>query len=173
MVSARNSYVSLAGKNWGEVKAGSFGTVHDDYAGWSESGGMAWGNGIVNLIVNGDAKNAVEYISPNFSGLQFKLGASSNYRYGQDDDHSVTVAGVTTSVTDHNLRAYFGSAAYANGGLKIALTYDNANEQNSDFRKQEWMIAGGYPVLAETVFCCFLKRVPKTISAILNTTELV
>lgn len=134
-VSTRNSYVSLAGKNWGEVKLGSFGTVHDDYAGWSESGGMSWGNGAFDLIVTGDAKNAVEYISPNFSGLQFKVGASSNYRNQQDD---VQGGG------DRNLRAYFGSAAYANGGLKIALTYDNANEQNTDYNKDEWMIAGGY-----------------------------
>jgi len=134
-ITARNSYVSLAGKNWGEVKLGSFGSVHDDYAGWSESGGMAWGNGVVGLIAQGDARNAVEYISPSFSGLQFKLGASSNYQNAQD---------VGNVDEPNNLRAFFGSAAYANGGLKIALTYDNVNVQNSDVNKDEWLIAGGY-----------------------------
>lgn len=134
-VSTRNSYVSLAGKNWGEVKLGSVGSVHDDYAGWSESGGMSYGNGVVDLIVTGDAKNAIEYVSPSFSGLQFKLGASSNYQNAQDDD---------SALGQENLRAYFASAAYANGGLKIALTYDDVNQQNTDFGKSEWMIAGGY-----------------------------
>lgn len=134
-ITARNSYVSLAGKSWGEVKLGSFGSVHDDYAGWSESGGMAWGNGYIGLIVSGDARNAVEYISPSFSGLQFKVGASSNYQNAQD------VGGV---VDPENLRAYFASAAYANGGLKVALTYDNVDQQNTEASKDEWMIAGGY-----------------------------
>jgi len=133
-VSTRNSYVSLAGKSWGEVKLGSFGSVHDDYAGWSESGGMSYGNGVVDLIVTGDAKNAIEYVSPSFSGLQFKAGASSNYQNAQDDDSAV----------QENIRAYFASAAYANGGLKIALTYDNADQQNTDLNKDEFMISGGY-----------------------------
>ncbi len=146
-VSTRNSYVSLAGKSWGEVKLGSVGSVHDDYAGWSESGGMSYGNGVVDLIVTGDAKNAIEYVSPNFSGAQFKLGASSNYVNAQDSAGSLVVdadGDVIGFAKAENLRAYFASAAYANGGLKIALTYDNADQQNTDFSKDEWMIAGGY-----------------------------
>lgn len=145
-VGSKNSWVSLAGKNWGEIKLGSFGTVHDDYAGWSESGGMAWGNGVVDLIVSGDAKNAAEYISPSFNGLQFKLGTSTNYVNTADDSGVAynAVTDVYTVTEQNNLRAYFGSAAYANGGLKVALTFDKADEQNTDGGKSEWLVAGGY-----------------------------
>lgn len=137
-VRIRNSYVSLASKSWGEVKLGSFGTVHDDYAGWSEAGGMSWGHGPIDLIVNGDAYNAVEYISPSMSGLQFKLGYSSNYQ--NTNDYNYETGNSATS----NRRAYFGSAAYANGPLQVALTYDNVNGQGTHAKKDEWMIAGGY-----------------------------
>lgn len=133
----RNSYVSLAGKSWGEVKLGSFGSVHDDYGGWSEAGGMSWGHGVMDLLVTGDAYNAVEYISPSFSGLQFKVGYSSNYQNTQDQKYDGTQA---TS----NIRAYFGSVAYANGPLQVALSYDNANGQGTEFQKDEIQLSGGY-----------------------------
>lgn len=134
-VRSRNSYVSVAGKSWGEVKLGSFGTVHDDYAGFTEAGGMSWGKDAgIGFIVNSDVNNGIEYISPSFSGLQFKVGASTNY-VNQDD----------SSIPElNNARAYFLSGAYNNGPAKIALTYDNVNYQNSDLKKDEWMIAGGY-----------------------------
>lgn len=143
-ITARNSYVSLSGKNWGEVKLGSFGTVHDDYAGFTESGGMSWGKDAnLAFIVSSDVGNGIEYISPNFSGLQFKVGASTNYNNAADDEKdSVNALGVVTEAT--NDRAFFASAAYSNGPLKVALTYDNVNQQNSDFKKDEWMITAGY-----------------------------
>ena len=136
-VTSRNSYVSLAGKNWGEVKLGSFGTVHDDYAGFTEAGGMSWGKDAgIGFIVSGDVSNGIEYISPSFSGLQFKVGASTHYDKNENDTGEVVDA--------ENNRAFFASGAYNNGPLKVALTYDNVNQQSTELKKDEWMIAGGY-----------------------------
>ena len=128
----RHGNVSLASKTWGEIKLGSFGSVEDDYAGFSEAGGMSWGNGVVNLDVTEHAYNAIEYISPVFSGLQFKLGASSNYKNTQDSD------------TGGNDRAVFGSVAYVNGPLRLALTYDDMNQQSTAASRSEWMAVAGY-----------------------------
>ncbi len=145
-VTSRNSYVSLAGKNWGEVKLGSFGSVHDDYAGITESGGMSWGKDAgIGFIVTDDVSNGIEYISPSFSGLQFKVGASTNYYLKDQDSNGVTVEDRTVTYADpENNRAFFASGAYANGPLKVALTYDTVNGQNSDAQKDEWMITAGY-----------------------------
>ena len=137
-VRIRNSYVSLAGKSWGEVKLGSFGSVHDDYGGWSEAGGMSWGHGVMDLLVTGDAYNAVEYISPSMSGLQFKVGYSTNYQDSQDQSYE------TGDASTSNIRAYFGSVAYANGPLQVALSYDNANGQGTGYEKDEFQLSGGY-----------------------------
>jgi predicted porin len=80
MFEGRNSNVGLTSKNWGTIKLGSFGSVHDDYNGYSEAGGMGWGNSALAMLTTVDARNAtVEYISPNLSGLEFKLGASTQY----------------------------------------------------------------------------------------------
>lgn len=134
----RNSNVGLMG-SWGTIKAGSFGSVHDDYNGYSEAGGMGWGNGAIAMLATVDARNAVEYISPNFSGLEFKLGFSTQYQNAVEDE--------TIDDADENLRAYFLSAAYANGGLKAALTYDRAKFQSEapgTNSASEWLIGGSY-----------------------------
>lgn len=134
----RNSNVGLMG-NWGTVKAGSFGSVHDDYNGYSEAGGMGWGKGVFDMLQTVDARNAVEYISPNMSGLEFKVGASTQYQNAVEDE--------TVDDADENLRAYFLSAAYANGGLKAALTYDRAKLQSEapgTVAQTEWLASVGY-----------------------------
>ena len=136
----RNSWVGFSGKNWGAVQIGSMGSVHDDYLGITESGGMSWGKDAgVELLVTGDIGNAIEYISPSFSGLQFKAGLSSNYDQTEDDDKDKSVDG-----DFENDRAVFGSVAYDNGPLKLALTFDTVNEQNTDAAKDEWMAAAAY-----------------------------
>lgn len=136
----RNSNVGLMG-NWGTVKLGSFGSVHDDYNGYSEAGGMGWGNGVFGMLQTVDARNAVEYISPNMSGLEFKVGASTQYQNAVEDET------VDDDDDDENLRAYFLSAAYANGGLKAALTYDRAKFQSEapgTVAQTEWLASVGY-----------------------------
>lgn len=134
----RNSNVGLMG-NWGTVKAGSFGSVHDDYNGYSESGGMGYGNGTVHKIGEADAHNAVEYISPNFSGLEFKLGLSTAYQ-------DVEVEALDNNV-NRNDRAYFAAVAYNNGGLKLAATYDHTKyqiENAATSAGNEYMLAASY-----------------------------
>lgn len=134
----RNSNVGLMG-NWGTVKAGSFGSVHDDYNGYSEAGGMGWGNGVFAMLATVDARNAVEYISPNMSGLEFKVGVSTSY------DNVGEVEAIDD--LNDNLRGYFASAAYANGGLKAALTVDRAKYQTESpdkVAKTEWLASVGY-----------------------------
>ena len=140
-VSGRNSNLGLTSKSWGTIKAGSFGSVHDDYNGYSEAGGMGWGNGAIAMLATGDARNAIEYISPNMSGLEFKLGLSTNYGDGNGDE--------VTEFDDSNdnNRAYFVSAAYANGPVKAALTYDRskfASPAVGTNSASEWLLGGSY-----------------------------
>ncbi len=141
-IEGRNSNVGLTSKNWGTIKLGSFGSVHDDYNGFSEAGGMGWGNSALAMLATTDARNAIEYISPNFSGLEFKLGASTQYNNGDDVAVYDDVAG-----TDNN-RAIFGAVAYVNGPLKVAATYDRSKEQShngfSHDAASEWLLSAGY-----------------------------
>lgn len=139
-IEGRNSNLGLMG-SWGTIKAGSFGSVHDDYNGYSEAGGMGWGNGAIAMLATVDARNAIEYISPNMSGLEFKLGLSTNYGDGNGDE----VTEVDDS--DDNNRAYFVSAAYANGPVKAALTYDRskfASPAVGTNSASEWLLGGSY-----------------------------
>ncbi len=142
-IEGRNSNVGLTSKNWGTIKLGSFGSVHDDYNGFSEAGGMGWGNSALAMLTTVDARNAIEYISPNFNGLEFKLGAST--QYGRSIDDQVVqdyVAG------NDNNRAIFGAVAYVNGPLKVAATYDRSKEQSHEGfdheAASEWLLSGGY-----------------------------
>lgn len=145
----RNSNVGLMG-NWGTVKAGSFSSVHDDYNGYSEAGGMGWGNGALDMLTTVDARNAVEYISPNFSGLEFKVGYSTAY-YDKWYDF-LGLDGQETEVEtqdndDENNRAFFGAVAYANGPLKVAFTFDRAKFQSEDDgtgTSSEYLLGGSY-----------------------------
>ena len=133
---AKNS-LNLSGKSWGTVKAGSFGSVTDDIQGMSESGGMGWGNGVVALKVNDSAYNAVEYISPNWSGFGLKVGYSTNYRNSQD---SAAVQGAENA----NVPAWFGEVSYVNGGLKVGFAAQTEKSDTRNFDKTEYVLAGGY-----------------------------
>ena len=140
-IEGRNSNVGLMG-NWGTVKLGSFGSVHDDYNGFSEAGGMGWGNGVLAMLRTGDARNAVEYISPNMSGFEFKLGASTAYNPYEAEGEAI-------DGLNRNNRAIFGAVAYVNGPLKVALTYDRAklqttNALTSSDASSEWLVSAGY-----------------------------
>lgn len=140
-IEGRNSNLGLMG-SWGTIKAGSFGSVHDDYNGYSEAGGMGWGNGAIAMLATVDARNAVEYISPNFSGLEFKLGFSTQYGRDRGVDDAEEFDDTNT-----NNRAYFASAAYANGPVKAAVTYDRskfASPAPGTNSASEWLIGGSY-----------------------------
>lgn len=149
-VSGRNSNLGLTSKSWGTIKAGSFGSVHDDYNGYSEAGGMGWGNGALDMLTTVDARNAVEYISPNFSGLEFKVGYSTAYYdmwydfFGFDGQETEVE---TQDNDDENNRAFFGAVAYANGPLKVAFTFDRAKFQSEDDgtgTSSEYLLGGSY-----------------------------
>lgn len=143
-IDGRNSHLGLTSKSWGTVRAGSFGSVHDDYNGYSESGGMGYGNGTVHKIGEDNAHNAIEYISPNFSGLEFKLGLSTAYQGEEEEavDHDNSALN-----DDINDRAYFAAIAYNNGGLKLAATYDTTSyqvEKADTDSGNEYMLAASY-----------------------------
>lgn len=124
--------LSLDSKTWGSVRAGTFGSVHDDINGYSEVGGMSYGNSVLGVIVSGDTYNAVQYVSPSFSGLSFKAGLSTNDIDADDANDD----------SDGNVRAYSGLVQYVNGPLKVAASYDR-KKMNDDTQK-EWLISGGY-----------------------------
>jgi predicted porin len=124
--------LSLDSKTWGSVRAGTFGSVHDDINGYSEVGGMSYGNSVLDVIVAGDTYNAVQYVSPSFSGFSFKAGLSTNDINSDDADDD----------SDANVRAYAGLVQYVNGPIKVAASYDR-KKIDGDTQK-EWLISGGY-----------------------------
>ncbi len=143
-IEGRNSHLGLTSKSWGTVRAGSFGSVHDDYNGYSESGGMGYGNGTVHKIGEDNAHNAIEYISPNFSGLEFKLGLSTAYQGEEEEAVDLDNSALNDDIND---RAYFAAIAYNNGGLKLAATYDKTSyqiEAPGTDSGNEYMLAASY-----------------------------
>ena len=135
----RNSNVGLSGKSWGTVKLGSFGHPLDDYNGYSEAGGMGFGNSVIDQITISDVKNGIEYISPNFSGLEAKIGYSTSVA-AQD-------AGVEYDESNDNTKAYFGAVAYANGPIKAAVAFNRmkpASALPGTNAASEWLVNGSY-----------------------------
>ena len=144
-VSGRNSNVGLTGKSWGTVKLGSFGHPLDDYNGYSEAGGMGYGKGVIEQIMIADVHNGIEYISPNMSGLEAKVGYSTSI---VTEDPAIQFKGAGDDGSDFQaVKAYFASLAYANGPIKAALVYDHEKPANQDFnnmKSNEWLINGAY-----------------------------
>ena len=107
------SSVALSG-NFGKVRAGYFGNFLDDNTGVDASGR----HGQIHtgsLYDSGKYENFLAYYSPNFNGLQFKAGWSSNVG-GQD----ITPA---QGVSDANTRAYTAAVSYDNGPIKAGIAY--------------------------------------------------
>lgn len=144
-VSGRNSNVGLTGKSWGTVKLGSFGHPLDDYNGYSEAGGMGFGNGVIDQISIADVHNGIEYITPNMSGFEGKVGYSTSLVI---QDPAVQYDGAGSTDTDAAVKAYFLSGAYANGPIKAALVYHHAKPSNQasgvNLKMSEWLINGSY-----------------------------
>lgn len=143
-IEGRNSNVGLSGKSWGTVKLGSFGSLLDDYNGYSEAGGMGFGNGVIDQIGYADIHNGIEYISPNFSGLEFKAAYSTSV---SAEDPAIQFDGAGDTVFAA-VKAYSVSAAYANGPIKASLVYSHqkpANQADDQGEKiNEWLVNGSY-----------------------------
>ena len=132
----QNLFVSGA---WGTVTAGSFGTALDDINGYSEAGGMGWGNGVIDMFRSaGWHGNAVKYNSPNFNGLDFMVAYSTN-------NTGDTVFGAQENdANDDNLRAYSARVSYVNGPVKAGLAVINERYQTTESHRREWLLSGSY-----------------------------
>ena len=148
----RNSWVSLKSGKLGEVKAGSFGSFHDDLLGATS---VMFGNATVaaptrvyvlttGSAESGDMRNAVAYYSPNFSGFQLKVGAST---HGDTKTDDAVPSGLTAATG--NERVYALAAHYANGPLVAGATYEMNKYQDYEGAPSidsgnEWHLAGSY-----------------------------
>lgn len=124
--------LSLNSKSWGSVRGGTYGSVHDDINGFSEVGGMGYGNSVLDVIYSGDTYNALQYVSPDFGGLQFKAGLSSNDQNADDAAGNGEV----------NARSYSGLVQYVKGGLQAGISYDR--KKLDDGTLKEWLVSAGY-----------------------------
>ena len=147
----RNSWVSLK-SGLGELKAGSFGSFHDDLLGATS---VMFGNGTVAAPLrvyvlttgskeSGDIRNAVAYYSPNWSGFQLKAAASTHGDTSTDD---VVPTGLTKDTG--NERVYAVAAHYANGPLVAGATYEMNKYQDYENAPSidsgnEWHLAASY-----------------------------
>ena len=132
----RASFVSLAGKGWGSVKAGGFWSVVDDVASGISAGGggqVDWGEGVIDFSLRTFANNAVQFESLDYSGFKFGVGYSSNFYVGQDNPES-----------DENMRALFGAASYSNGGLYVGAAYTKGKEDSINLDYDEWLLGASY-----------------------------
>ena len=117
------SSVALSG-NFGKVRAGYFGNFLDDNTGVDASGR----HGQIHtgsLYDSGKYENFLAYYSPNFNGLQFKAGWSSNV--GEQD--KTPLAGINpvdddgNAIDNINTRAYTAAVSYENGPIKAGIAY--------------------------------------------------
>ena len=104
--------LTLAGKSWGAIRGGNYGSVSDDINGFSETG-MGWGNGVFDMITNGTNYNVIGYVTPDMGGFQAKLNYSTHDRAANDADGNGT----------SNIRAYGINGAYQGNGLKLGASY--------------------------------------------------
>lgn len=135
--STNKSILGLQSKSWGAIQAGNFGDVHDDIIGYSEAGGMSWGKGVLDLVKNDATYNAVSYISPSFSGLQFRIAGSTNDQDADETDN------------DSNIQSLGGNVTYVNGPAKLGFAIETKKSDNgggaaNDGDFDAWTLSGGY-----------------------------
>ena len=106
------SVLTLAGKSWGAIRAGNYGSVADDINGYSETG-MGWGNGVFDITPVDTTYNVIGYVTPDFSGFQAKLNYSTNDKGVDDANGNGTV----------NVRSYGLNGSYIGNGLKLGAAY--------------------------------------------------
>ncbi len=140
-----SSVLTLAGKSWGAIRAGNYGSVSDDINGFSETG-MGWGNGVFDMISNGTNYNVVGYVSPNMGGFQAKVNYATNDKNADDAPGNSNL----------NIRAYGVNGTYVANGLKLGASYqkraaatgaqsvslDTVSQEG--YKQVEWMLSGGY-----------------------------
>ena len=144
-----SSVLTLAGKSWGAVRAGNYGSVADDINGFSEAGGMGWGNGVFDITPVGTTYNVVGYVSPDFGGFQAKLNYSTNDKNADDANGNGSV----------NIRSYGVNGVYVGNGLKLGAAYQRRSAVDVPvitlspanylvsavgFKTTEWLLSGGY-----------------------------
>ena len=135
-ITQRPAFVSLAGKGWGSIKMGNFWNVVDDTASNASAGGggqVGWGEGVIDVSLLTLANNAVQFDSLDYSGFKFAAGYSSNFHSANDD-----------SVSDKNMRAWFGGANYTNGGLFVGATYTSGSQGMNNVDYDEWLLGASY-----------------------------
>lgn len=151
-LTSRNSFVGLKSATFGEIKLGSVNSFHDNLlaatSGVFEFAGISQPTKVYIETTGSkettDLKNAVAYYSPVWSGLQFKLGASTHADTSTDDVVPTGVSGSTG-----NERVYTAAVHYANGPLIAGATYetnkyqDYYNAANID-SGNEWHLAAAY-----------------------------
>jgi len=138
IVEVNRSWLQLGG-SFGTVKAGTFGNVHDDINGYSEAKGMGYGQSVIGLLTSDTTYNAVQYISPNFSGFGFKAAYSTN------DTNGGAVGAAADDANGNgtlNVRAYGLQATYVNGPVKAGLSYDRKSLDSA--KANELLLSAGY-----------------------------
>jgi len=132
---ADQSYLQLAGASWGALRAGTYGSVTDDINGFSETGGMGYGNGVLGMISRGTDYNVAGYVSPLIGGaFQAKFNVSTN--------NANATEGLGNG--DLNTRSYGVNGTYVANGLKLGAAYQQYAKTLAAPKANEWMISGGY-----------------------------
>jgi predicted porin len=123
--------LSIDSKAWGSLRAGTFGSVHDDINGYSEVG-MGYANSVIEMLGAGDTYNALQYVSRDYNGLSFKLGLATNDEDADDEDDDA----------DANSRGYSGLVQYVNGPVQAAASYGRKKLDSA--KATEWLLSGSY-----------------------------
>ena len=158
---ANKSILTLSGKSWGAIRAGNYGSVSDDINGFSEVGGMGWGNGVVDMITNGTNYNVVGYVTPDFNGFTAKLNLASHDRAQADRDgngeSNVRMVGVLGAYVGNGLK--LGASYQKRSGASLGLATTTTTVDSTTVgvnpvvttttygpvaKQVEWMLSGGY-----------------------------
>ena len=135
-----NNNLFLTG-GFGTITAGSFGTAPDDINGYSEvTGGMSYANSVLDMLKeSGSLKNAVKYNSPNFGGLDFMVGVSTNNQMAAEVEPN-------SDANVGNQQAITARVSYINGPIKagVAVLRDKMQNAEDTDRRTEWLLSGSY-----------------------------
>ncbi len=136
----RWSTVGLSSKNWGEVQIGRRDSFTDELLGGFDATGRNTVAQASPIMTQNFSRysNMVAYLSPVWSGLQFKAGVSTQAD-GQENER------VTTS----NNRIATAAVNYINGPLKVGAVYERNKVQSTNVASaldagSLWTVAAGY-----------------------------
>lgn len=148
----RQAYVGLSGENWGTFTIGRQYNAGDDFVSpidpFVTAGGYASAISIFGNSLSQRYDNTIKYVTPDFSGFQFGIGAVHG------DDRIKTSGFFGSNKVTTRTAGVTAGLSYTNGPIYVGASFDYINNKEkrtilsitstSDTKTKAWNIGGTY-----------------------------